>query len=113
MVAAALIKRFMMLRKGGGVGQRGAELGGIHDLACFPKHRDGKYDQSGEEFQAEGEPDLIGIGKVHRLVAVLNQMGSTTGEVTLALEGGDGGHSIEGLVDLKLEGRAHTGFRSL
>ena len=44
---------------------------------------------------------------------VTTQVGSTTSEVTLALEGGDGGNNVGDLVDLKLEGRPHTGLRSL
>lgn len=36
-------------------------------------------------------PDLSGTAKVHGPVAVIDQVGSATGEVTLTLEGGDGG----------------------
>ena len=101
------------VRESGGVSQSGAELGGVHNLGGLPEHSDGENNQSGEEFQAEGEPDLGRIAKVHGLVAIIDQVSSATCEVTLTLEGGDGGDTVEGLVDLGLEGRPHTGFEPL
>ena len=58
-------------------------------------------------------PDLSGTAKVHGPVAVIDQVGSATGEVTLTLEGGDGGDTVEGLVGLGLEGGPHAGIESL
>ena len=40
-------------------------------------------------------------------------MSGTAGEVILTLEGGDGGDSVEGLVDFGLEGRSHARFETL
>ena len=95
------------------VGQSGAELGGVHDLCGLSEHSDGEDDQSGEELHAEGEPDLGGVSEVQGLVAVVDQVGGAAGKVVLALEGGDGGDSVESLVDFGLEGRSHAGFETL
>ena len=40
-------------------------------------------------------------------------MGGAAGEVILTFEGGDGGDSVESLIDFGLEGRSHAGFETL
>lgn len=99
--------------KCGGVGQGGTKLGGVHDLGGLSEHSDSEHNQSGEEFHVEGEPDLSGVAEVHGLIAVINQVGSAAGKVVFTLEGGDGGDSVESLVDRGLEGRPHAGFETL
>jgi len=93
-------------------GQSGAVLGDAHDTCAFSKHGDGEDDQGREKLHAENEPNLSGVAQERGLVAVIDQVRSTSSEVVFALERGDGGDSVESLVDLGLKGRSHAGFEA-